>query len=129
MNDTRSCFRDPFSIWTSPLLIISASVGHDRFSSGQENPNKQGGQPCNNTLKEAQIIARLISLVEVEACNQELCADHLRCQSCEWGAWSEWGLCSKCGGQRAHLESLSVLAANRMRLQASHHREDAASPR
>lgn len=27
----------------------------------------------------------------------------LDCQSCEWGAWSEWGLCSKCGGQRQSL--------------------------
>ena len=63
--------------------------------------------------------------MQVEACNQELCADHLRCQSCQWGAWSEWGLCSKCGGQRAHLESLSLC---RIRLQASYHREDAAAP-
>lgn len=53
-----------------------------------ETPNKKGGAPCNNTLK------------EVEACATQVCADHQECLSCQWGAWSDWGLCSKCGGQR-----------------------------
>eukprot|EP00931_Biecheleriopsis_adriatica_P115008 TRINITY_DN90867_c0_g1_i1.p1 TRINITY_DN90867_c0_g1~~TRINITY_DN90867_c0_g1_i1.p1 ORF type:complete len:1635 (-),score=258.88 TRINITY_DN90867_c0_g1_i1:70-4905(-) len=32
-------------------------------------------------------------------CNTELCSP-VHCQDCVWGAWSDWGDCSRCGGQR-----------------------------
>lgn len=49
-------------------------------------PAAHNGPPCNNPLE------------HIEGCNMQSCARH--CMDCEWGIWSDWGDCTKCGGQR-----------------------------
>merc|ERR1712048_1207659 len=34
------------------------------------------------------------------ACNTKACPIEVRKVDCSWGAWSTWGACSKCGGER-----------------------------
>lgn len=80
------CELSAWTEWTD--CSASCDGGQRERERSVETPNLKGGQPCNNTLK------------EVEACSTLRCPNYHKCQSCEWGAWSEWGLCSKCGGQR-----------------------------
>lgn len=39
------------------------------------------------------------NLMEVDGCKDEVCDDHSPLD-CEWGQWSEWGACDKCGGEK-----------------------------
>jgi len=60
-------------------------------------PADADGTPCNDALSE-------IGPCKTEPCEKEKCVD------CEWGLWSEWGSCSKCGGQRYRHRSIVQMA-------------------
>mmetsp|Transcript_67684 Transcript_67684/g.220350 ORF Transcript_67684/g.220350 Transcript_67684/m.220350 type:complete len:2076 (-) Transcript_67684:113-6340(-) len=51
------------------------------------SPAANDGPPCDDALK------------ETAACNTESC-DKGNCTDCQWGLWSDWGDCTKCGSQR-----------------------------
>ncbi|CAJ1327215.1 unnamed protein product, partial [Effrenium voratum] len=58
---------------------------------------KHGGQPCETDL------------TTVEPCNEQPC-HQIHCEDCMWGAWSTWGACSKCGGQKYRHRSIAQMA-------------------
>jgi len=53
----------------------------------------RGGKACDAVL------------AITEPCNTEVCSP-IDCQDCEWGPWSAWGDCSRCGGQRFRHRSI-----------------------
>lgn len=50
------------------------------------------------------------NIVETRACGQVACigdpAEEVRLQDCSWNVWDDWGLCSKCGGQRSRFRRI-----------------------
>ncbi|CAE7897597.1 adt-1 [Symbiodinium microadriaticum] len=58
---------------------------------------KHGGQPCKSDL------------TTVEPCNLDPC-HQVHCEDCRWGQWSDWGGCSKCGGQKYRHRSIIQMA-------------------
>jgi len=51
------------------------------------SPAGNGGAPCEDILAET-------ANCSTNSCKHGICID------CIWGAWAEWGDCTKCGGQR-----------------------------
>lgn len=80
------CKFSPWENWTP--CSASCDGGQTTRVRHIAQPNKEGGLPCTGRLSEAAI------------CNTAPCNQYLECQDCVWGAWEEWGGCSKCGGQR-----------------------------
>eukprot|EP00931_Biecheleriopsis_adriatica_P068777 TRINITY_DN4268_c1_g1_i1.p1 TRINITY_DN4268_c1_g1~~TRINITY_DN4268_c1_g1_i1.p1 ORF type:complete len:2284 (+),score=382.55 TRINITY_DN4268_c1_g1_i1:32-6853(+) len=40
------------------------------------------------------------ALAWARSCNTQSCSQNCEPVDCKWGKWSEWGACSKCGGQK-----------------------------
>ncbi|CAE7543968.1 adt-1 [Symbiodinium sp. CCMP2456] len=55
-----------------------------------------GGTPCSGEL------------AEIDRCSEEPCPES-GCHDCTWGAWSHWGSCSKCGGQRFRFRNIQQM--------------------
>lgn len=45
----------------------------------------------------------------VRSCNTQSCDQNCEPQSCVWGAWGEWEVCDKCGGQRKRTRRIQQL--------------------
>ncbi|CAE7490085.1 adt-1 [Symbiodinium sp. CCMP2592] len=59
-------------------------------------PLNHNGAPCEGAL--AQVVP----------CNTHHCPEN-NCIDCQWGAWSEWGDCSECGGQKYRQRTIEHL--------------------
>ncbi|CAE8682351.1 unnamed protein product, partial [Polarella glacialis] len=59
-------------------------------------PANHGGQPCEGEL------------AELAPCNEKHCEGN-HCVDCQWGAWSNWGDCSACKGQKYRQRTIEHL--------------------
>merc|ERR1719361_2372546 len=59
--------------------------------------SKNGGSPCVDHLS------------ETAGCDLAACAAHPG-TDCKWDAWSQWGACDKCGGQRKRFRHIAQMA-------------------
>ncbi|CAE8621650.1 unnamed protein product [Polarella glacialis] len=73
----------------------SCGGGERKRSRGIMVPAADDGPPCEAALQ------------HVEPCSTQDC--HRSCVDCHWGAWSGWGECSKCGGQRYRHRAIETM--------------------
>ncbi|CAJ1420422.1 unnamed protein product [Effrenium voratum] len=81
----RPCDFSPWGQWGE--CSASCDGGQRERARHIRTPNSHDGAPCTGPLAQIQGCGMV-------ACEQKICKD------CVWGAWSAWGDCSKCGGQR-----------------------------
>jgi len=60
------------------------------------SPATKGGELCDGSLS------------ETHTCSALPCPVH-ECEDCRYGEWTEWGACSKCGGQRYRHRSIAQM--------------------
>jgi len=88
-----------FSRWEPWSTCSKPCGGGDRTRMRSiKSPLNHNGFPCEGEL------------AEISPCNTFHCPEN-HCVDCKWGAWSEWGDCSACSGQKyrqriiAHLQN------------------------
>lgn len=81
----QDCQLSEWSEWSKCSLSCGGGQ-KERRREVQREPAK-GGKACDNSLS------------VTAPCNTQLCQPAV-CLDCQWGAWSDWGDCSRCGGQR-----------------------------
>jgi len=92
-----NCELHPWNEWTQ--CSSECGGGQRERSRTVRTAPKHGGQPCESDL------------TIVEPCNEEPCHEKV-CTDCQWGAWSEWSGCSRCGGQKYRHRSIVQMANN-----------------
>lgn len=77
-----------FSLWETWSTCSKECGGGERTRMRSiKSPLNHNGAPCEGQL------------AEMSPCNTFHCSDS-HCIDCKWGAWSEWGDCSACSGQK-----------------------------
>lgn len=84
-NLPKSCVIGSWEKWTE--CSVSCGGGHRSRVRQVLSPAANGGEACNTALEMLEPCAE-------QVCDQSICVD------CVWEAWSDWGACTKCGGQR-----------------------------
>eukprot|EP00434_Breviolum_minutum_P022929 symbB.v1.2.020228.t1/scaffold1690.1/size105730/2 len=92
----RDCDFAPWGEWGE--CSASCDGGMRERSRHIKTPNSNDGAPCEGPVEQIQGCGEI-------ACEQRICKDIL-IMDCVWGAWSDWGDCSKCGGQRYRQRSV-----------------------
>eukprot|EP00434_Breviolum_minutum_P031701 symbB.v1.2.028035.t1/scaffold2927.1/size67078/2 len=84
-NLPKSCVIGSWEKWTE--CSVSCGGGHRSRVRQVLSPAANGGEACNTALEMLEPCAE-------QVCDQSICVD------CLWEAWSDWGACTTCGGQR-----------------------------
>lgn len=80
-----------FGEWTSSTCSRPCGGGVMHKTRHIVTPAKHLGRPCNGPV------------VEVHSCQRQACPGGL---DCAYGAWNDWGACTRCGGRRTRFRHI-----------------------
>jgi len=92
--DEVDCVLSDWSAWTK--CTRTCGSGQSSRSRVVLQEPQAGGKPCSGVL------------TVLKSCNSDPCEMPV-CLDCIWGEWSDWGACTKCGGQRWRHRSIQQL--------------------
>lgn len=90
-----NCVLGAWSAWGACSATCGGGQQSQKRTVVQEAKN--GGTPCSANLETTR------------ACNTQPC-EVSRGVPCQWGQWSNWGACDKCGGQQKRSRNIKVIS-------------------
>jgi len=82
----QDCVISSWSAWSE--CDATCGGGQERRERSVSHEASGGGVACHGSLSETR------------PCAAQPCQANTQKKDCQWGEWSQWGACNKCGGQR-----------------------------